>query len=99
MISSVVLYDFNILSLNDLALKYNVSHFTMLEFLKQENIYEFRKNYCSSKKGIKRKERIVKITSNKIIFQYDLEGNFIKEWSSITEAKTKHNGGYSILFK
>lgn len=41
----IIKNDYNILSLNNLAKKYNISYPTMLIFLKQENIYEFRKNY------------------------------------------------------
>lgn len=37
--------EYGILSLNNIAEKYNVSHFTMRNFLKENNIFEFRKNY------------------------------------------------------
>jgi len=95
----IIRKDYEILSLNNLAKKHNVSHFTMLEFLKQEQIFQFRKNYCISKKGIKRKERVNKITNNKPILQYNLEGNFIKEWPSTSSAKTYHNGDIIACLK
>jgi hypothetical protein len=37
--------DYNLLPLNILAKKHNVSHFTMRTFLKDNNIFKFRKNY------------------------------------------------------
>ena len=41
----IIKNDYNTLSLIKLAEKYNVSHFTMRNFLKKNNIFEFRKNY------------------------------------------------------
>ena len=41
--------EYNIFSINTLSKKYNVSHFTMRVFLKNNNIFEFRKNYHISK--------------------------------------------------
>lgn len=41
----IIKNEYNLLSLNKLAKKHSVSHFTMREFLKSKNIFEFRKNY------------------------------------------------------
>ena len=35
--------------------------------------------------------------NRKVVLQYDLDGNFIKEWNSGLEAKEKYNGVYSAL--
>ena len=41
----IIKSDYVLLSLNELAKKHDVSHFTMRNFLKENNIFEFRKNY------------------------------------------------------
>jgi hypothetical protein len=55
--------------------------------------YEY--NNCQ---WIENEENIAK-DKRKSIFQYDLEGNFVKEWNSITEAANYYNGNTSDLCK
>jgi len=66
--------------------KLTKNHKKNISVSKKGVIYSFERNnkISLSQKGIKK-------NNNKIIIQYDLEGNFIKEWRSVSEAKKEIN--------
>ena len=72
-----------------LAKKYNVSLVLIKKLLVLEGIYVKNKNKNTKNQTPEQIQKAInnfKKYNSKPIEQYDLEGNFIKEWSSITEA-------------
>ena len=70
-----------------------------MKFTKEHciNISKSKVGYCYSKdRDIKigdKQRGIAKLNIRKSVLQYDLQGNFIKEWSSMSEALKFTNNG------
>ena len=74
-------------SVNTISLELGLTFSTVKRYLNEQGLYKKCKNTKStSEEGKKNMSLARKDINNKPIIQYDLEGNFIKEWPSITEA-------------
>jgi len=64
------------------GMKFTENHKSNISKSKKGSVYSEERN-----KKISQKLKGIKNNNNKQIMQYDLEGNFIREWRSVSEAK------------